>query len=346
MFRAVQLKPGLEPLFLQGIDKVSHALSTEDGFVWVSLEAASEEEINSILGGVFKFHPLAIEDCLSPGYQVAKIDDFSDYIFLITHAIKSDERLDTLEPLELDFFLGENFLVTCFTDAEIPAIEKTWERIIRDNRISKNGADFFCHTILDEVVDEYMPLIDSMETEVEWIEDSAMEKPTPATLQRLLSLKHSIMSLRRIIAPQREVMNRLSRDEFPQIDAQSLIYFRDIYDHLSKYYEVSETAREQVTDLMEIHLSLINNAMAETANRTNAIMRRLTLITTIFMPLTLISGIGGMSEFTMIIGQENWKIGYAVLLIVMAVIAFVNYLLLLHLEKDADQEVNNNQIRK
>jgi len=288
MFRAVQLKPGLEPLFLQGIDKVSHALSTEDGFVWVSLEAASEEEINSILGGVFKFHPLAIEDCLSPGYQVAKIDDFSDYIFLITHAIKSDERLDTLEPLELDFFLGENFLVTCFTDAEIPAIEKTWERIIRDNRISKNGADFLCHTILDEVVDEYMPLIDSMETEVEWIEDSAMEKPTPATLQRLLSLKHSIMSLRRIIAPQREVMNRLSRDEFPQIDAQSLIYFRDIYDHLVRIQDLADIIRDIVSGSLDIYLN-------STSLRLNEIMKALTIVSTVFLPLSFITGAFGMN---------------------------------------------------
>jgi len=288
MFRAVQLKPGLEPLFLQGIDKVSHALSTEDGFVWVSLEAASEEEINSILGGVFKFHPLAIEDCLSPGYQVAKIDDFSDYIFLITHAIKSDERLDKLEPLELDFFLGENFLVTCFTDAEIPAIEKTWERIIRDNRISKNGADFLCHTILDEVVDEYMPLIDSMETEVEWIEDSAMEKPTPATLQRLLSLKHSIMSLRRIIAPQREVMNRLSRDEFPQIDAQSLIYFRDIYDHLVRIQDLADIIRDIVSGSLDIYLN-------STSLRLNEIMKALTIVSTVFLPLSFITGAFGMN---------------------------------------------------
>jgi len=288
MFRAVQLKPDLEPLFLHRVDEVSHALAAGDGFVWVSLEAASEEEINSILGGVFKFHPLAIEDCLSPGYQVAKIDDFSEYIFLITHAIKSDEHLDKLEPLELDFFLGENFLVTCFTDAEIPAIEKTWERIMRDNRISKNGADFLCHTILDEVVDEYMPLIDSMETEVEWIEDSTMEKPTPATLQRLLSLKHSIMSLRRIIAPQREVMNRLSRDEFPQIDTQSLIYFRDIYDHLVRIQDLADIIRDIVSGSLDIYLN-------STSLRLNEIMKALTIVSTVFLPLSFITGAFGMN---------------------------------------------------
>jgi Mg2+ and Co2+ transporter CorA len=119
---------------------------------------------------------------------------------------------------------------------------------------------------------------------------------------------------------------------------QKMINIRDVYDHLSKYYEIAETAREQVTNLMEIHLSLISNAMAESSNRTNAIIRRLTLITTIFMPLTLISGIGGMSEFTMMVGSTNWRTAYLILLIVMVIIAAINYVLLLKMENKAEQE--------
>ena len=255
MLRSVQLIPGKAPLFLESVDEISHALSAKDGFIWVSLEEVSEEETKSILDGIFNFHPLAIEDCLNPGYQVSKIDDFSDYLFLITHAIKTDEHLENLDPIELDLFLGENYLVTCSSDARVAAVEKTWERILRDNRLSKYGADFLCHTILDAVVDEFMPLIDSMETEVEWIEDSAMEKPTPETLQRLLSLKHSIMSLRRIIAPQREVMNRLSRDEFSQIESQNLIYFRDIYDHLVRIQDLADIIRDIVSGALDIYLN-------------------------------------------------------------------------------------------
>ena len=117
-----------------------------------------------------------------------------------------------------------------------------------------------------------------------------------------------------------------------------MIFYRDIYDHISKYYEISETARDQVTSLMEIHLSMINNRMAQTSNRTNAIMRRLTLITTIFMPLTLIAGIGGMSEFTLLVGEENFRIGYAILFVVMVIIAMVNYLYLKRMEREFTEE--------
>ena len=288
MLRAVQLKPGNEPIILDGIDEITRIHSIQDGFLWVSLESADESEINSILGGLFGFHPLAIEDCLSPGYQVAKIDDFTDYIFLITHAIKTDEHLDSLTPLELDLFLGRNYLVTCYTDSEMPAVENTWRLLKRDDRISINGADFLCHTILDAIVDEYMPLIDQMESEVEWIEDSAMEKPTPATLQRLLSLKHSIMSLRRIIAPQREVMNRLSRDEFSQIDTQSLIYFRDIYDHLVRIQDLADIIRDIVSGALDIYLN-------STSLRLNEIMKALTIVSTVFLPLSFITGAFGMN---------------------------------------------------
>ncbi|HPD63093.1 MAG TPA: magnesium/cobalt transporter CorA [Anaerolineaceae bacterium] len=288
MLRSVQLIPGKAPLFLESVDEISHALSAKDGFIWVSLEEVSEEETKSILDGIFNFHPLAIEDCLNPGYQVSKIDDFSDYLFLITHAIKTDEHLENLDPIELDLFLGENYLVTCSSDARVAAVEKTWERILRDNRLSKYGADFLCHTILDAVVDEFMPLIDSMETEVEWIEDSAMEKPTPETLQRLLSLKHSIMSLRRIIAPQREVMNRLSRDEYSQIESQNLIYFRDIYDHLVRIQDLADIIRDIVSGALDIYLN-------STSLRLNEIMKALTIVSTVFLPLSFITGAFGMN---------------------------------------------------
>lgn len=288
MLRSVQLIPGKAPVFLESEAEISHALSAKEGFIWVCLEEVNEEETKSVLDGIFNFHPLAIEDCLSPGYQVSKIDDFSDYLFLITHAIKADEHLENLDPIELDLFLGDNYLVTCSNDAQVTAVEKTWERILRDNRLSKYGADFLCHTILDAVVDEFMPLIDSMETEVEWIEDSAMEKPTPETLQRLLSLKHSIMSLRRIIAPQREVMNRLSRDEYSQIESQNLIYFRDIYDHLVRIQDLADIIRDIVSGALDIYLN-------STSLRLNEIMKALTIVSTVFLPLSFITGAFGMN---------------------------------------------------
>ena len=226
-----------------------------------------------------------------------------------------------MNPLELDLFLGKNFLVTCYSEPSLPAIERTWELIWKDNRISHNGADFLCHTILDTVVDEYMPLIDRMENEVEWIEDSAMKKPTPETLRRLLSLKHSIISLRRIIAPQREVMNRLSRDEFAQIDAQSLIYFRDIYDHLVRIQDLADIIRDIVSGALDIYLN-------STSLRLNEIMKALTIVSTVFLPLSFITGVFGMN-FLYIPGSQA-RAGF---LITCASLILLGILMLLYFKK-------------
>ena len=263
-------------------------MDSKTGFLWVSLEAATEEEILLILRDTFKFHPLTIEDCQSVGYQVAKLDDFISYVFIIVHAIKSTQDFHKLDTLELNLYVGANYLVTCTTDSQMPPVEKTWQRVEKDFRLSNFGPDFLCHAVLDILVDEYMPLIDQMEDEIEWLEESVLEKPSPATLARLLDLKHSIMSLRRLIAPQREMINRLTRDEFTQIDPQSRYYFRDIYDHLVRIQDLADTIRDIVSGTMEIYLNSTNL-------RLNEVMKVLTIISTIFLPLSFIAGVFGMN---------------------------------------------------
>lgn len=263
-------------------------MDSKTGFLWVSLESATEDEVNLILRDTFKFHPLTIEDCLSIGYQVAKVDDFITYLFIIAHAIKSAEDIHELETLELNFYVGKNFLVTCTTEPVMTPVEKVWQRVHKDFRLSNFGSDFLCHAILDALVDEYMPLIDQMDTEVEILEDSVLEKPEPKTLERLLTLKHSIMELRRVISPQREMVNRLTRDEFALIDPQSRFYFRDIYDHLVRIQDLSDTIRDIVSGAMDIYLN-------STSLRLNEVMKALTIVSTIFLPLSFIAGVFGMN---------------------------------------------------
>lgn len=288
MYKVAFFQANQSPKLITNPAEIEEKLHSTDGFTWISLEKSNNEEMDQILRGLMHFHPLPIEDCQSSGYQTSKIDDFSDYIFVITHAVNPAKEIGDLETMELDFFLGKNYLVTCYTDDIMPPISKTWELIQRDYRLSKYGPDFLCHTILDSLVDDYMPLIDQMESEVEWLEDSALEKPRQETLQRLLSLKHSIMSLRRIIAPQREVMNRLSRDEFSQIDKQSLIYFRDIYDHLVRIQDLTDVIRDIVSGALDIYLN-------STSLRLNEIMKALTIVSTVFLPLSFITGAFGMN---------------------------------------------------
>jgi magnesium transporter len=288
MVRSAYFEPNQPVQFLDSVKEIAPKMDSKTGFLWVSLESATEDEINLVLRDTFKFHPLSIEDALSAGYQVAKVDDFITYLFIIAHAIKPAKDFEELQTLELNLFLGENFLVTCTTEASMAPVEKVWERVHKDYRLSNFGSDFLCHAILDALVDEYMPLIDQMDTEVEFLEDSVLEKPTPETLHRLLTLKHSIMELRRVISPQREMVNRLTRDEYALIDPQSRFYFRDIYDHLVRIQELSDTIRDIVSGAMDIYLN-------STSLRLNEVMKALTIVSTIFLPLSFIAGVFGMN---------------------------------------------------
>jgi magnesium transporter len=295
---------------LSHADLVS-SLQNQNGLLWVSLEDLSDDEAHEILAGIFQFHPLAIEDCISVGYQTPKIDDFGSYIFLITHAISSN-GLNSLENTqELDIFLGTNFLVTSFRAKHLNATEYLWDRIIRDDRMNRNGSDFLCHAILDHLVDEYFPVIDQMEEEIEEIEDVVLENPDPEILARILELKHNILFFRRLVAPQREVMNRLSRDEFEMIDAKSRIYYRDIYDHLVRIQDLSESLRDIIGGVLDIYLN-------STSLRLNTIMKALTVVSTIFLPLTFVAGVYGMNFQYM--PEIYWRGGYLFVWVIFALI--------------------------
>lgn len=294
-------------------DEMKAALKDSKGLLWISLEAPTVEESQQILSDLFHFHILAIEDCQSLGYQPPKVDDFGDYLFIIAHAIKPIQSFDELETLELNLFLGENYLVTSHLESDLHPITHTYESIKKDQRLVQNGADFLCHAILDILVDDYMPLLDKMDEEIEWLEDSVLSKPDPSTLQRILNLKHSLMALRRIISPQREIMNRLSRDDFPQIDRQSKIYFRDIYDHLVRIQDLSETIRDIVSGALDIYLN-------STSLRLNNIMKALTIVSTIFLPMSFVAGVYGMNFQFM--PEIYWQYGYLFVWIIFVVIFF------------------------
>ncbi len=318
--------------------------TSQNGYVWADYVDPTAELLAELMPAL-GIHPLSIEDCLN-GNQLPKMDLFPNYSFLIFNTF--EETPEELLSHELDLFIGENFVVTAGFRREDnrPLLTGLRELLERQREVVRQGPSYLLHQVLDKTVDDKLGVIENIEEALEANEDAILAKPLEFDYSSLMQSRRALQVIRRSLFHEREVVNKLIRRDSPFITEKALVYFRDIYDHLSKYYEVAEAAREQVTDLMEIHLSLINNSMAETANRTNAIMRRLTLITTIFMPLTLIAGIGGMSEFTMMVGQKNWKIAYVILLVVMAVIALINYRLLLRMERDANEDVKKLQIKK
>ncbi|HPH94228.1 MAG TPA: magnesium/cobalt transporter CorA [Anaerolineaceae bacterium] len=302
MIRIIYFPPTEAPSFDHTLDEIEALVNRPGAFVWVSLEKTTPEEVEQVLSNTFHFHPLSVEDCISIGYQPPKVDDFGTYIFLILHALHCTDHGEELETKELNLFLGHNYLVTSYLDEEMTPVQKTLERLQRDDRLARNGPDFLCHTILDYLVDEFMPLLDHLDEEIEELEDMVIDKPTPNILQRILSMKHVILTLRRAITPQREILNRLSRDDFPQIDRTSRIYFRDIYDHLVRIQDLLDTVRDIVGNTLDSYLSA-------TSNRLNEVMKALTVVSTIFLPLSFIAGVYGMNFQHL--PEVTWPLGYA-----------------------------------
>jgi magnesium transporter len=247
----------------------------------------------------FGFHHLAIEDALQQ-IHAPKIDDWGDYLYIVInymHLVKASEPWDT-EIDELDIFLGRNYVVT-HHDNPVSSIDDTWSASQRDLRYSLDGADHLLYKIIDSIVTNYMPIIEKIDEEIDWIEDQVFDRPSSQTLARLFTLKRVLLAMRRILLPQREVLNKMARDDYQVIDRKDRIFFRDIYDHLVRLHDVNESLRDLVGGALDTYLSVINNRM-------NEVMKTLTIITTLFMPLTFVTGFFGMNFFAANPPQESW----------------------------------------
>ncbi len=324
--------------FINPVGELSYVPSITDaikaaqdgGYLWLDYCDPTKDDLEPLIS-LFNIHPLSIEDCLNEE-QLPKLDLFPNYSFMVFNVFETSP--DGVLAHELNLAIGENFVISVtHRDSDNRPFMQGMERLVeRETQKVRSGPSFLLHLLIDTVVDRKFLAIDRIETRLDGDEAEILKDSPDYDLSRLLDSRRDLMTIRKSVFYEREVLSKLIRQDSPFIAEKSLYFYRDVYDHLSRYYEISETARDQVTSLMEIHLSLVNNGMAATSNRTNAIMRRLTLISSIFMPLTLISGIGGMSEFTMMVGQENWKIGYIVLLVLMVVVAIINFLLLRRME--------------
>lgn len=274
--------------------------------LWVDLEAPSAGEIR-ILSEVFRFHALTIEDCVEPRHH-PKIDDFGQYLFIIMHAVKLADggSSDGFESAEVNFYLGPNYLVT-HHEEPLPSIEHGFESIEHNPQHLARGAPVVLHEILDAMVDRYLPVMDEMDEEIEALEDAVVASPTRKALNRILTLKRSIQRIRRITSHQKEILYRLSRGEFELIPPNHLMFYRDVHDHLVRVADLAESYRDLLSGTLEAYLSTTSNKLSE-------VMKALTLITTILLPMTVVAGIYGMnfdpaaSPFNM--PELHWKYGY------------------------------------
>lgn len=301
MIRAIHFPASDLPPSTVEVKDLPALLANRQELIWINLANPTEDEYLLILRDLFKFHPLAIEDCMSSGQHTPKIDDFGEYIFIIAHAIDREQPFSYLFTRELDLFLGSNYLVTSYSKEYMPPVELVWKKLSQDERLHNNGSDFLCHAVLDALVDDYIPLLEEIEDETEVLEDRVLARPSPDTMERLLVLKHGSLSLRRLLSPLRDTINRLSRDPFPMIDMQSRIYFRDVYDHLVRINDSIDLIREMISSAQEMYVN-------STSLRSNEVMKALTIVSTIFLPLSFVAGVYGMNFH--FFPELGWKYGY------------------------------------
>lgn len=270
------------------------------GLLWVNFESEPAETCFPVLQG-FGFHPLAIDDALQEVHS-PKLDDWGEYLYIVLNYMDITENNSRWETKleELDIFLGANYIVGLH-DTHVPVLEETWASCDRDPRVLENGADHLLYKIADNIVTGYMPIVEKIDEAIDQIEDQVFDRPSPQTLERLFALKRLLQAMRRILLPQREVLNKLARDEYKVIDPRDRIFFRDIYDHLVRLHDLNESLRDLVGGALDTYLSVVNNRM-------NDVMKTLTIITTLFMPLSFIAGVFGMNFFVPKPEDAIWKL--------------------------------------
>jgi magnesium transporter len=307
----------------------------QGGFIWLDYFEPSKEEIISLVEP-FELHPLSVEDCFDEN-QIPKIDDFPNYTFILFNTFTYSR--EELVIREADIFIGTDYLITinCLGPNNQQQI-KNFERILElGQKSGRYGSAFLMHVVMDYIVDQKFFATEAIDDELDKAEETILSDLTEFKPSTLLHLRRDLLALRKCLFHEREILVKICRKDCPFVPENALYLYRDIYDHLNKYFELTETSREIVTSLMEIYLSMLNNRMAQTANQTNRTVRRLTFITTIFMPLSLLAGIGGMSEWSMMTKPENWRISYPVFLLAMVILGIINYYLLKRLEKHDKQ---------
>ncbi len=275
-------------------DCLALALKDPRATFWVDLDHPSEEEL-AILDDVFGFHPLAIEDTIQYN-QRPKIESYNHvgdlhnqgYFYLVIHGPDLKAFREKLRTKEIDIFVSERYLVTIHEENML-SVDYMLKRAQADaGRVLEAGVDMLLYGILDQLVDHYQPILDHLNESLEDLEDEAVNNPSPQILSIISSEKRDLMTLRRIIGPQRDVLAQLTRGEVPFIRESTRVYLRDVQDHLARAVEMIELYRELVASARDLYLSSINNNL-------NNVMKSLTLITVIALPINIMTGFFGMN---------------------------------------------------
>ena len=286
------------------------AFKDKPSVTWINVDGIHQVEILERLSDCFGLHPLVAEDILNTD-QRPKMEDFGDYIFIVLKMLYQDHKNDEVIVEQMSLILGANFVIS-FQEREGDMFDPIRERIRSEKgRIRRMGADYLAYTLIDATVDNYFTILEKLGETVEDLEEELVTDPRPETLQSIHNLKREMIFLRKSVWPLREVVGGLERSESLLIKESTEIYLRDVYDHTIQVIDAVETFRDMLSGMLDIYLSSVSNRM-------NEVMKVLTIIATIFIPLTLIAGIYGMNFRYM--PELEWPWAYPMLWLIMLAI--------------------------
>lgn len=275
---------------------------------WINVDGLHQVEVIEKLGECYGLHPLVLEDILNTD-QRPKTEDHEEYLYIVLKAIELSSKNNGIEMEQISFIVGPNFVFS-FQEREGDTFNPIRERIRNGiGRIRKMGADFLAYALVDSIVDNYFIILEKLGEKIEFLEEKLISNPTPDTLQTIHHLKREMIFLRKAVWPLREVVNVLERGESSLVKESTRVYLRDVYDHTIQVIDTIETYRDMVSGMLDIYLSSVSN-------RLNSVMKVLTVIATIFMPLTFVAGIYGMNFKFM--PELEWRWGYPLVWLIMA----------------------------
>jgi len=299
----------LEEKKLESIEE-SFAFKDTPPVSWINIDGLHEVELIEKIGTHFNIHPLTLEDIVNTG-QRPKVEDFEEYIFLVFKMLKFDETTGHITSEQVSLIVGLHYLLS-FQEIEGDVFEAVRERIRRGRvHIRKSGPDYLAYALLDAVVDHYFLILEKMGERIEHLEERLHGQPTPEILQAIYDLKRELIYFRKQVWPIREVLSTWQKTESAIVQEANKVFIRDVYDHTIQVIDTIESLRDILSGLMDLYLSTVSNKM-------NEVMKVLTIMATIFIPLTFVAGIYGMNFKYM--PELEWKWSYPFLWILLIVI--------------------------
>lgn len=293
------------------VEQLPELLKDDSLTIWVDMEKPSSEE-DQLLLNVFNFHPLVVEDCRAERHH-PKAEEFPDHVYFIMHGVRASTTAEHFSTIELDFFLGKNYVLTYHHD-EFRSINIVKQKVRASPIICQRGPGYLLYQVLDQLIDFYTPVVDDFDERISRLEDEIfnLQSPDNRILEEIQQLKRSVLRLRRISSKQLNILYRISHGEYKMIGEDLLPFFRDIYDHLVRITDLAENYRDLIGGALDSYLSVVSN-------RTNDIMKVLTIFSAIMLPLTFIAGVYGMNFENMPELKREW--GYFIVIGVMILVA-------------------------